>query len=115
MQTFPYAGQVPFLPIQLHTLSVAQCAKWVVVSVAPRTELSERSVKGVSAWCRFQSHWGGFRLTAQAPAAVATSPPDIIICLGPLVLLNIIPLKAPAATLFAASSSLLSVVPLAVF
>ena len=42
-------------------------------------------------------------LTAQAPAAVATRPPDIIIGLRPRVLLNSMPLKAPAVMLLRAS------------
>jgi hypothetical protein len=44
-------------------------------------------------------------LTAQVPAAVATSPPDIIIGLMPRVLLKIIPLSAPAMMLFVVSSA----------
>ena len=43
------------------------------------------------------------KLTAHAPATDATIPPEIIIGRIPLVLLNIIPLNAPAATLFAES------------
>lgn len=42
-------------------------------------------------------------LTAQAPATVATIPPEIIIGRIPLVLLKIIPLSAPATILFAES------------
>jgi hypothetical protein len=42
-------------------------------------------------------------LTAHAPAAPATSPPEINIGLNPLVLLNSIPLNAPATTLFTLS------------
>ena len=42
-------------------------------------------------------------LTAHPPAIVATTPPEIIIGLTPLVDLKIIPLSAPAAILFAAS------------
>lgn len=41
--------------------------------------------------------------TAQAPATVATTPPEIIMGLTPLVLLKTIPLNAPATMLFAAS------------
>lgn len=41
--------------------------------------------------------------TAQAPATDATIPPEITIGLKPLVLLNTIPLKAPARIVFAAS------------
>lgn len=40
------------------------------------------------------------KLTAHAPAAPATNPPDINIGLNPLVLLNSIPLSAPASILF---------------
>lgn len=43
------------------------------------------------------------RLTAHAPATVATIPPEIIIGRIPLVLLKSIPLKAPATILFAES------------
>lgn len=42
-------------------------------------------------------------LTAHTPAALATRPPDISIGLNPLVLLNSIPLNAPATMLFALS------------
>lgn len=45
----------------------------------------------------------GRLLTAQAPAAPATSPPDINIGLNPLVLLKSIPLSAPAAMLLTLS------------
>jgi hypothetical protein len=43
------------------------------------------------------------------PAAVATIPPDISICRGPFVLRKIIPLIAPAAMLFEASSERVSI------
>jgi hypothetical protein len=52
------------------------------------------------------SHSNYFRkvgLTAHAPATVATIPPEIIIGRIPLVLLNSIPLRAPATILFAES------------
>lgn len=42
------------------------------------------------------------------PATLATMPPDITIGLKPLVLLKIMPLRAPAATLFAVSSASVS-------
>jgi hypothetical protein len=45
----------------------------------------------------------GSKHTAHAPATDATMPPEIIIGRIPLVLLNTIPLKAPANTLFAES------------
>lgn len=41
--------------------------------------------------------------TAQSPAMLATIPPEIIMGFTPLVLLKIIPLRAPATILFAAS------------
>ena len=44
-----------------------------------------------------------YLLTAHAPATEATIPPEIIIGRTPLVLLKIIPLSAPARTLFAES------------
>jgi hypothetical protein len=47
-----------------------------------------------------------FRARAQVPAAAATSPPDITIGFTPFVLLNSMPLSAPAAMLFAASSAI---------
>src|ERR1700721_787183 len=43
------------------------------------------------------------QLTAHAPATDATIPPEIIMGRTPLELLKIIPLKAPARTLFAES------------
>lgn len=44
-----------------------------------------------------------YTLTAHPPATEATTPPEIIIGLRPLVDLKIIPLNAPAAMLLAAS------------
>ena len=41
--------------------------------------------------------------TAQAPATDATNPPDIIIGFNPRVLLNSMPLSAPATILFVES------------
>jgi hypothetical protein len=67
--------------------------------------LKENFPRKLNAVVSNRSHWSlHFILTAHVPAAVATRPPDIIIGLMPRVLLKIIPLIAPAATLFVASS-----------
>lgn len=62
-----------------------------------------RHLCGVSDIPRRGHHGENRVLTAHAPAIEATMPPEIIIGLMPRVLLNSIPLKAPAATLLAAS------------